>query len=272
MKWSYDLSGAEPIIKDMPVYDGTAIQQGELLMLGTTAFSAGADASIALVSAAPDTVAGNAAVNAVGISLEQATTAGTVGNTSSVASAHNVTTAAHCYVKTIINPLAVYRAETLTSSASAVAAVPTAGQITITGVAAHSANGYWCYFQGTGGPTRGFLRTIVTSATAGTMVLDAATTGVTNTTADTVLLIPQGQGRAILNVSGGSSTAVDCVYAISQTVTTGATNLRLVDTYIDRGQGLELLKYTTHRQISGCPVNTKFYQEMILADAAFGSS
>jgi hypothetical protein len=268
MKWAYDLTGAEPIIKDMPAYDGTAIQNGELLMIGTSAFSAGADAGIALVSAAPDTVAANAAINAVGISLEQATTAGTVGSTSSIASAHNVTTAVKAYVKTIINPFAVYRAETLTSSASAVAATPASAQVTVTGVAAHSANGYWLYFQGTGGGARGNLRMVVTSATAGTMVLDAAT--VTGNTADTVLFITQ-KGRAVTNVSGGSSTAVDCVYAISQTVMTGATNLRVVEVYIDRNQGLEVLRYQTHRQTNGLPTNTKFHYDLMMKDHLWGA-
>lgn len=267
MKWAYDLTGAEPIIKDMPVYDGTAIQQGELLMMGTSAFSAGADAGIALVSAAPDTVAGNAAVNCVGISLEMASSAGTVGNTTSVATAQNATTGAKCFVKTIINPFAVYRAETLTSSASAIAATPAAAQITVTGVAAASANGFWVYFQGTAGPSRGNLRAVVTSATAGTLVLDAAQT--TASTADTVLFIPQRRTSA-LNISGGSSTAVDATYAISQTVFTGTTNLRVVEVNIDRGNGIEILKYNVHRQLNNLPATTKFYQDLMMKDHLFG--
>ena len=33
MIYAYDLCGAEPIIKDMPVYDAAAIAYGELLMM-----------------------------------------------------------------------------------------------------------------------------------------------------------------------------------------------------------------------------------------------
>ena len=51
MKWAYDLTGAEPIIKDEPIYDAATIAYGELVMLGATAFSAGADAGVSFVTA-----------------------------------------------------------------------------------------------------------------------------------------------------------------------------------------------------------------------------
>ena len=46
MKWSYSLGGGddEPIIKDEPVYNANIIGLGEYLMLGTSAWTAGADA------------------------------------------------------------------------------------------------------------------------------------------------------------------------------------------------------------------------------------
>lgn len=274
MKWAYDLTGAEPIIKDMPVYDGTQLSQGELLMLGTSAFSAAADAGIALVSAAPDTVGANAGVNAVGICLETKTTAGSatgqITDTVSVATAHNVTTALKCYGKTIINPFAVYRSEMLTSSALPVATSATAGKITVTGVAASTVDGAWVFFQSTAGAAKGNLRMVVTSATAGSLLLDAATSTL-QTTADTVLLIGQ-RNRFVHNISGGSSTAVDAVYTITQSVGFAGTNFRIVDNYIDRGQGLEILKYNVHRQTSGLPATTKFYQDIMMIDHLYGQA
>ncbi len=276
MKWAYDLTGAEPIIKDMPIYDGTQIGQGELLMLGTSAFSAGNDAGIALVSAAPDTVGANAGVNAVGICLETKTTAGSLtgstapADTISVATAQNVTTALKCYGKTIINPFAVYRAELFTASASAVATSATAGKITVTGVAASTMDGAWVFFQSTAGPAKGNLRMVVTSATAGSLLLDAATSTL-QTTADTVLFIGQ-RHRFVHNISGGSSTAVDAIYTISQTVGFAGTNLRIVDNYIDRGAGNEILKYNIHRQASGLPATTKFYQDIMMLDHLYGQA
>lgn len=279
MKWAYDLTGAEPIIKDELVYDGTALQQGELLMLGASAFSAGTDAGISFVSAAPDTVGANAAVNAIGICLETKNTAGNpqggVSGSStndgfSVATAQNVTTAIHQASKVIINPFAVYRAEMLTSSALAVGTSGTASKVTITGIAASTCDGCWVYFQATAGPARGQLRMIITSATAGSALLDT-TNVATPTSADTVLLIGQ-KNRFVHNISGGSSTAMDAIYTISQSVGFAATTLRIVENYIDRGQGLEILKYNIHRQTSGLPVTTKFHQDIMMIDHLWGQA
>ena len=117
MKWVYDLTGAELIIKDMPIYDGTAISAGELVMLGTSAWTAAADAGIALVSAYPSTVMANVAIDAVGICLEGKTTA----DVPSIATAASVTTGNHCFGKVIINPFAVYRAEVTTADGLSIA-------------------------------------------------------------------------------------------------------------------------------------------------------
>lgn len=275
MKWAYDLCGAEPIIKDENIYDAYSISQGELLMLGASAFSAAADAGVSFVSGATDTVAASAAVNAIGICLESKTTAGSPAgsapvDTTSVATAHNVTTALKCYGKTIINPFAVYRAEMLTSSAAAVAASATAGKITVTGVAAHTMNGAWVFFQATAGPAKGNLRMVVTSATAGSLLMDAATSTL-QTTADTVLFVGQKNGY-VHNISGGSSTVNDAIYTITQTVGYAGTTLRIVENYIDRGQGMEILKYNIHRQISGLPATTHFYQDIMMIDHLWGQA
>lgn len=283
MKWSYDLTGAEPIIKDELVYEASSVgqlQQGELLQLGTTAFASAADAGIALVSAAPDTVGANAGVNAVGICLETKTTAGnpqggvvgsSVNDGFNVNTAQNVTTAIHQTAKVIINPFAVYRAEMLTSSNLAVGTSGTTAKVTITGVAASTIDGVWVYFQATAGPTRGNLRMAIASATAGSVLLDAAVSPDTISTADKVLIIGQ-KNRFIHNISGGSSTAVDAIYTISQSVGFAGTNFRIVENYIDRGAGLEILSYNRHRQTNGLPVTTKFYQDIMMIDHLWGQA
>ena len=35
-KWRYDITGAEPIVRDMPVYDAATLVYGEYVMKGTT--------------------------------------------------------------------------------------------------------------------------------------------------------------------------------------------------------------------------------------------
>ena len=42
-RWHYDLTGAEPIFMEMPVYDSSNLDNGELLQLGTTDPDSGAD-------------------------------------------------------------------------------------------------------------------------------------------------------------------------------------------------------------------------------------
>ena len=66
MKWSYDLAGAEPIIKDEPVYNANIVGVGEYLMVGTSAWTAGADAGYGLVNACVSTVATAIGINGVG--------------------------------------------------------------------------------------------------------------------------------------------------------------------------------------------------------------
>ena len=107
MKWVYDLCGAEPIIKDIPVYDAAAIAQGEMLMLAASAnFTVGTGFPQCAVSAYSTTVVTAHAVDVVGVSMEGKDTT----DSPSVATATD-TTAEVCYVKTTINPHAVYRAE-----------------------------------------------------------------------------------------------------------------------------------------------------------------
>jgi hypothetical protein len=259
MKWAYDLCGAEPIIKDEPVYDAAALAYGELLMLGASAFTAGADAGFALVTAVPTTVMANMAVDAVGICLEDKSTS----SSTSVATAHNVTTGGGCYAKVIINPFAIYRAGV--TDGLAVASSASTNEVCITGVPASAFDGSWVYFNASAGPNYGTLRKVVTSATAGTQDLDLAATA-TITTADTVLIIAEKNKYP-------HDLAADALTVSTTTVGGfGVTNIRVVENYIDRGAGMEILRYGTHRQVelgTGLYV-PKFYQDLMMKDHAFG--
>lgn len=262
MKWSYDLTGAEPIIKDEPIYDGTAISAGELLMLGTSAWTAGADAGIALVSAYPSTVMANVAIDAVGICLEGKTTA----DSPAISAAANVTTGNHCFGKVIINPFAVYRAEVTTAEKLPIASSASKGAFCVTGTPVSTFNGSWVFFAASAGPNFGNIRKIASSATAGSSVMDASVSE-TITTADSVLLISE-RNRYPHMISTDA-------LGIGQTTVgeNGVTNIRVVENLIDRGNGIELLRTKTHSQIkidSTQAKKTKFYQEIVLKDHAFG--
>jgi len=269
MKWSYDLCGAEMIIKDVPVYDAAAIANGELLQLGLESagfYTAGTGDGFA--SACPSTVGATLGINCLGISLEDKDTA----DSPSVAALHNTT--AYCYVKAIVNPSAVYRAQVTTADSLAITASATAGSLTqlvITSLATTGMfDGQWIYFSASAGPNYGQLRKITSSASAGTVTLDSAVLN-TITAADEVILISE-QGKRPNGLSADAVSVSQC-----STDSETATNFRVVDNYIDRGNGIELLRSAAH---AGGSVNldsrtakvTKFYQDIISKDHIFGSS
>jgi hypothetical protein len=277
MKWVYDLTGAEAIIKDMPVYAGTALSAGELMMLGTTGFSAGADAGVALVTAGGATAGSGQGVNAVGIILENATTAGTTGSTISVAAAHNVTTGLVCYGKVIINPFAVYRAEVGTTTGQAITAAgsSTTQQFVCTaGATTGVFNGAYVYFSASAGPNYGQLRRIVTSASAATMVLDAVCLSAI-TSADKATIFNVAPGQMVNQLGVGIATVGGVAIGQTSHAIGATTNLRQVETFIDRGLGNERLTNAVH---GGGRVNlgsvqakiTRIYQDLMMKDHAFG--
>lgn len=275
MKWSYDLTGAEPIVKDMPVYDATTLVQGELLMLGASAFTAGADAGFGLVSAYTTTVMSAAAVKAVGINLATKTT-NAASNTippslsipttqnanqvPSVATACNITTGVFCTSKVIVNPFAVYQAEVTTADALSIASSSSTSMFTVTGVPVSTFNGAWIYFCASAGPNFGSVRRCISSATAGTLLMDKAVVN-TITTADKVILISPVNMNPYM-------VSADAVTLGQTTVgSSGVTTLRVIDNIFDIGAGKAQGKQRVQGQVDlGANIAKRavFYQEVSL--------
>ena len=284
MKWSYSLAGGddEPIIKDQPVYNANIIGLGEYLMLGTSAWTAGADAGYGLVNAVASTVGSAIGINGVGISMQQITTAGnglfySLNAPQSVATALNGTSTANAgcglrssnsfaFTKTIINPLAVYRTLVSQNTAGtadlitvAAAASNASIQLVITGAGTSSAfMGQWCYFAGTAGPNFGTLRKFVSNASAATFILDAACTN-SITSADKIAIFPEMNTNPNLlttvtvisaNTAGAQGTCVS-----SSPITANQGNavvaFRVVENYIEGGTyggGITELRYNVQGQ------------------------
>jgi len=281
MKWVYDLTGAEPIIKDMPLFDAALIDQGEMVMVGaTTVFTAAGQAGIALVTAsAGASIGANQAVNAIGICVEKCTTAGTTGSTISIAASHSVTTGLACYGKVIINPMAVYRAE-LTSMGSAdtptgastplSTAFGVAASFTISCGSVESWDGHYVYFSASAGPNYGSFRRVASSATAGTCITDVAPIA-TPLTGDRVILFEATPGKA----PGPLNSEATAMGSASLTSCTG-TNLAIVDAWVDIGGGVQKV---TNLLIGGGRCNlsgaqrglTKIYQDIMMKSHAFGN-
>jgi len=193
MKWAYDLTGAEPIISDCEVYDAATIVDGELLMKSATLWSAGTGAGQALISAYSTTVASAHAVDAVGIALETKTTA----DSPSVATACN-TTAEACFVKTIINPLAIYRAECTTAEGIAITSWATT-HLVVPGIAADSADGAWVYFGDSAGPNFGELRLVSLTDAAASLDLFSNVSATATTADKATLVMPRWHASNPLN-------------------------------------------------------------------------
>ena len=278
MKWVYDLTSAEPIIKDMPIYDAALIDQGELVMIAaTTVFTAGADGGYALITASAGASVGAAqGVNCVGISMEKSTTVGSTGSTTSIAAAHNITTGVVAYGKVIINPFAVYRAElasggsadTVTGASVPVLAGVAAG-FTISSATIEAWGGHFVYFSASAGPNYGSFRRIATAASGGTFLTDVAPTA-TPTTSDRVILFDIGAGKT----PGPINAEATAMGSASLTSHTG-TNFRIVETWVDIGSGVQkatnLLLGGSRCNLSGAQRGlTKIYQDLMMKDHAFG--
>jgi len=269
MKWVYDLTGAEPIIRDHQVYDAAAIAQGEMLMVAASAdFTTGT--TECLVSAYSTTVTAAHAVDAMGISMEAKDT----DDSPSVATAVD-STAEHCYVKTIINPHAVYRAEIISANNGtcgdiAVSAWTAAGDCNVAvspTAAVVMLSSMWMYVSNAEGPNFGQLRYVLDSATADSFQLDSAPTA-TSTTADRVIFIPSktqysmGLSNDATMLSNGSA-----VLKIS-----GCTALRIVETLMDADGGLEIMhphKHKTSKRLKAGNA-AKFYNDITSVDHCYG--
>lgn len=259
MKWAYDLCGAEPIIKDMVVYDGTTIVMGELLMLHSGDFTVGHGG---LITAYADTTCVNDAVDAVGISLETKTTA----SDPSIATVTD-TTAEPCYAKVIINPFAVYRAEAVTAYECAITSWA-ATHLVVASVDANPDDIGWVYFSNTAGPNFGELR-LITDVIADDSVNTDSAPAATATTADKCIFA-RGPGAYS---DGLDPTATGICKVSSGTAIAAATNIRVVESYIDSDQGFEILrqhkhKATTRKKHASKPA--KLYQDIMMKDHAYG--
>ena len=263
MKWAYDLTGAEPIIRDEIAYDAALIDYGEMVMLTTGDFTVGHSNGNGVITAYSSTDPAAHAVDALGISLERKTTA----DSPSIATATD-TTAEPCYVKTIINPFAVYRAECVTSEQMVITSWA-ATHLVIAGSASVADYAAWIYFSATGGPNFGDLRMVIDTIAADTINVSAAPT-TTATTADKCIFIMSKPGIS----NGLDTTAVGVTAQSSGTLgVAGGTNLRVVEAWMDSDTGFEVLKPHKHYDLSAKKAGSKpakFYNDIMMKDHAYG--
>lgn len=239
MRYHYSLVPEdEPILRDMPIYDGTLLANGELLMKGTSDPDAGADQGIALVTAV--TASAAEAVNAAGILSDSRWNPNVQGvYTTGVAPSDVPATATNGpkYGKVIINPLAVYLAEY--DQADAIAITSTAGTTLTVGALQDDIDGSFAYFVGTHTGVTGSLRHLNTSA-AGSAVMDSALT-LNGVATDTIIrtLRPLSKTTNLNAAATGLTTTA----AINNGV-----SLRVLDNYVQADNiPLTPLRKATHK-------------------------
>jgi hypothetical protein len=186
-RFHYDLTGAEPIIRDVPVYDAANLDKGEFIMKAPTT-----TAACSFITG----YAGNNTemVNALGIMNETITTTSPAGFGDHVTTAATTSTPAissiaatvatgNRYGKVIINPLAVYLAERDQSVLAGITAVACTASKTYTDTLEALVEGSWYFVTNLPLATsvvanRGQLRyvSVCTSTTSTTLLTDTTTT------------------------------------------------------------------------------------------------
>jgi hypothetical protein len=260
MRWHYDLTGAEPIIRDCPVYDASSLAEGELLMLGTSANNT-ADGGISLVTAGTGT-ASTDATNAVGILAE---------NTyASTAPSRTVDHTSGVYLgKVIINPCAVYLAEydNDTDHDIAVGSSSTSTRIyaTLSTIGANGLDGYWVLFVNCAtSAIEGDLRMITENTTT---YFTIPALSATPTTSDNYIFANPKHSNAVRLVSGDAR-YLDCTPTLD--APEGATKLKVVCSYVCSPQVplTPLLSYVSPGQIN-VGKNGKLLADLAMVDHLF---
>lgn len=263
MKYTYSIDHSEIIIKDEPIYDAATIVKGELVMLGTTDPDTGNDEGISFVTAYSATPA-NSAIDALGIALETKDTTDSPG-----VDVDYSTTTGPCYAKCIINPGAVYSAEHSLAAADDVAITSTSTTTVTVASLSDDIDGSFVYFPTSAAGTKGSLR-LLTASASGSATMDSALTA-DGTAADTVVVItPPNRYANNLTADATKIASGDC-QAIN-----GATNIRVLQVYIDKDEGIEILRPAIHNGLDNLDLvkggnGPRFYYDIVLKDHIFGS-
>lgn len=263
MKWHYDLCGAEPIIRDIPVYSAAIICKGTPMSSGVTATELNNGRAIVAT--------GTALARIIGVTNEEVTAADAL--------AVNATGHEH-YAKLIINPYAVYLAQydvSDTYDITNTVASATGVELTSADNGEVNQTGFWLYVTnnvGTytaGGFGNLFCAGAVTAATGYT-----ATTGYTSglkatTTSDHFIAmyarygatIANGTVNLVVNNTTGLTTDIAGQYATSATG-----HAVVLENYIvSKARPMEPLVNSRHSGYNYAGEDPDFYADVFLADS-----
>jgi len=273
-RFHYDLTGCEPIIRDVQLFDAALIQDGEFIMQSATAAS-----KQSFITGYVDSAA--SMVNGLGIAMETINTSGSVqgpmqGTTQnlfpasdpidSAASIATTQATGARYGKAIINPFAVYLAEYSQAAADdETATTNEAADTTITMTAIEQAiEGGWIYSTHLSpvAAERGQLRYVAAAAANTLTYLTAATYTAASTTL--IKILPSNHELVDLTADAlGISTDLAASSCIS---------LKVLQSYIaPNGVGYEVLREALHDSSVTYDSLTRFYSDIVLLNSAYNT-
>ena len=273
MKFHYDLTQAEPIVRDVPVYAAASINTGEGLYAAI-----GSSTTKAIFITAGG--AGSAAfVKGLGISNETATTtskadfgdrisAAATTTTDAIASIANTVATGARYAKAIINPSAVYLAEYDQSSAAYCTSAAVSASVTYTQTVEQYMDGGWLYcvpgVTGAVAANEGQLRYLsVSSGTSYYTFLQAATL----TAAERVITLYPVNHR----ITGVNAAAQETKLSRLTSMAAGAgLGLHVMENYVGgKNKPLEPMRMQVHDNLTDKTL--KFYADVTLIDHVYNS-
>ena len=251
MKFHYDVSGAEPIIRDIRVYSAsTALTVGSAMCAGAVGTAENCGCAIL---ADPDVLS-----NIIGVLQETITAANALGV---------VAEGVDKYGKILINPLAVYLAKYSTAAADdTVTSTTTAKTLTGTCVTDHERG--WAYVTDTGSSTGGFGNLFQIGASTSTTAIVAATSYDDNMTAtntsDTFIVMP---APYTADVAGGGIDLATNAIDLSGYAGTGAGACMVLENYItSKHRPLEPLVCSRHSGYNYKSEDPTFYGDIMFPE------
>lgn len=273
--WHYDLTGAEPILRDVPIYAVAKICDGEMVQAGPT----GAELASGFVTT--NALTTTAGVDSLGACNETITTTSYADRGDIISTAATISTKAISsiastvatgsrYGKVIINPYAVYLMEYDQSSTSYFTCAACTASATYTDTVERYNEGSWFYVvpAPSTAANAGQLRYITaTSTTASWTFLTAATT----TTSDSAINIKAINHR-LLGVSGVASTAtVDYPTKLTNLTSNDAlqtVSYHVVENYVGgKNRPMEYLRAQVHNGLTDTTL--KFYSDIVQLDHVY---
>jgi hypothetical protein len=258
LRWHYDVTGAEPIVRDVRVYNSGALQKG-------TAMCGGAVATVENNGCAI-VVTGNVLSNIIGVLQEDMTAAQCLGV---------VATGVDKYAKLIINPFAVWLGQYSEHADDDVpiTSADTSGKTcTVTQVTNHTRAWAYCLVKGTSAAT-GSGNLFQTGAITTTTVLTAATDYddalLGNTTSDLVIVLPAPFNA---DVAGGSvdlsdASGIKGMQIAGYSGTAGAGAAIILENYIESPKrSLQPLVCATHSGKNYVDENPKFFGDIMFSE------